>query len=316
MIQIARNPLQILSVESEEERRRAATIGEADIQAAVQFVRSFQFGGKAPDLGGRAVGVPAQQAKSFWEQTNGIVWSHTEAEYSRKGKVLADVVTKAAAESVTANMKRGEISRLIQQLAAKTITTDEFYAGMKETVKNGQMAAMAVARGGWGEVRPADWGRLEPSIFEQYNGNDKFPGLRKFAEDIKSGRYGTDQLMQGAWSRAAAYAESPRQVYENEHVLARQEAGHEEAIRLLAAVDHCADCLEWAAMGWIPIDEMLGSYAIGVAACGSRDHCRIATRRVGGREAESVVRAREAAAQKWTDYQLIQATKMKEKTNA
>lgn len=324
MIPIPSNPWGELFEETVEQRERISQIGVSDIERAIQFVLRMTEPGTAYDLDGRAVNVTAQRGKRFFD--GGVTWDAADATYMRGSQPMGDVSVRATAEMVVANMRgplryansvpfpensRGYISRLMQRLAFREIDVSEWYSDMQSAVKYGDMAAVALARGGWSNVRDSDFERSSARVFEQLNGNGgKIKGLRDFAERIARGSYGDGVLEQDAWSRAGLYGNPPRAVYENEHVLARFEVGHTLACRLLAAVEHCRDCIRWAADGWIFIELMMSERAIGMADCNYGDHCRIVTRRANGRVAASVDRAIERARKMAADDELVSAGRL------
>src|SRR5690606_21626329 len=113
------------------------------------------------------------------------------------------------------------------------------------------------------------------------DGKGAFPGLRKFAEDVRNRRYGDDpeDLRRGFLSRSNSYSDAGRSTFQNEQILYREEGGHDQAKRILADVEHCPDCIAWAALGWIPIQEMYEKYPIGRSACNNYCYCSIITRK-------------------------------------
>jgi hypothetical protein len=316
-----------LSPETEDDRRAVAHIDESDIVRALQFVQRMRddVAGTVYDLEGEPVTVTGAQAKRYWN--GGRTWNAGEASYAGVGDVRVKAVNEAMIQHMRGPMQyvakrtqremfpgnlHGNISTLMQRIAFGEIEVEQWYHDMQLAVKYGDMAAVALARGGWSNVTPESFQKSEERVFVQINGDGgKIKGLRKFAESIQKGAYGEDVLTQDAWSRAGLYSNPPRQVYENEHVLARSEVGQSESCRILADATPCRDCINWAALGFISTDTMLSQYPIGASVCRYGCHCRIVTRRPGGATAPRVQKAIEAAQQKAADVELAKAGRLK-----
>ena len=198
--------------------------------------------------------------------------------FSIDGEEIEAFAVKGASDSL-ARDAQSRLSILTQRLQNGQISLQEFYGGAKRETKFLHMAEAALARGGFEQMRPQDWKRVESIVAEQWNGNDRFPGLRAFAEDIERGRYGRESLSRGFAARAQSYANAGRLTYENERLAARMEQHPLEARRVTGAADHCENCRDWAALGWIDADRMLNDYPIGASSCNSNCYCVIVTRR-------------------------------------
>ncbi len=191
-------------------------------------------------------------------------WLRTKLQYALNGQPVAPHVPKAAAEMLVAQ-SRANINRDALRLQQGQINAAEFGDAMKGHIKSLHIAQTALSRGGWEQMRPADYEGISATIEAQ------FKYLQGFASDIESGRYGRgDELAQGVLSRAALYSESGRATYENEYKTANAEAGRTEAKRILASVKNCDGCIEEADKDWQPIDEIAD---IGSLDCKSACHC-------------------------------------------
>jgi hypothetical protein len=210
-----------------------------------------------------------------------FTYNRQELRYLVNGRAVPPAIAKAGAEAVV-TQARFAISDLTIKLQQGLIGADEWYAGMKEATKLAHMAQAALARGGFDNMSPADWRKVEGKIYNQWAGvPGKYPGLRRFAEDVERGRYGRAvaatgstpaQQMSGTLpQRAGMYAESTRGTYENTRTEMHQERGFRYATRIKAAVDSCPTCIEEADKK-VPIDEVV---PISDSECGSRCNCVI-----------------------------------------
>ena len=84
-------------------------------------------------------------------------------------------------------------------------------------------------------------------------------------------------------NRSSQYAEQIHSTWQNTIIVREKQAGTNEARRFLEPdAEHCQDCFDAAAEGWVPIEEVL---PIGQTQCGARCRCTIETRNPAG-EAE------------------------------
>lgn len=204
-----------------------------------------------------------------------ITWDAAKLAYKLNGAVLNKNVVLGAADSVIVELQ-ARISRLADQLREGAITVDEWYQQMQVYTKMLSGAETALARGGWDQMRQKDWDRAGEIALEQWEGKPgKFPGLRKFSEDIVDGRYGEGILSDAFANRANMYADIGHALYVNARMENHIEQKYVLASRELGAADHCPDCVEWAALGKIPIEEMQENYPMGASVCGSFCRCDI-----------------------------------------
>lgn len=193
------------------------------------------------------------------------------------GEEVSYLQAKGASAAI-ARDSGANLSIIIQQLQNDVITLQEAYDSFKRETKLLHMAEYALANGGIDQV--TDWGPVERIIEEQWNGNDEWPGLRSFFEDVAFGRYGTQQLSPAVLSRGLNYANAGRETYENQRLAARMNLYELDAKRLMGGVEtHCQDCPNWARLGWIEAAVMHARYAIGMSRCKVGCYCVIVTRR-------------------------------------
>ena len=158
---------------------------------------------------------------------------------------------------------------ITEQLVNGEISLADWQAGMMENIRLAHTAATASANGGWAQVSQSDWGATGQLIREQYD------YLRNFAQEIADGKQPLDGRV---LVRADMYGDAPRGTFEEIRQRYQENVnGMEEGRRVLGEADHCDDCLEYAAEGWMPIDEIP---AIGDSVCLTRCHCSIEYRRM------------------------------------
>lgn len=133
---------------------------------------------------------------------------------------------------------------------------------MRDALKDIHLASSALARGGWAQMSRADYDKVEAKLRFQYE------KLEAFAQQIQSGL-----PLDGRFRRRhELYAQSGRITY---HESLREEMamrGMTEERSVLAASDHCSECVSEAARGWVPIGELV---TIGERICKSNCRCSV-----------------------------------------
>jgi hypothetical protein len=203
-----------------------------------------------------------------------FAWNETAGRYVNSfGQFVKFSDVRDALESVM-DASAIRMNNLTQQLVDSRVSLAEWQSGMMEQIKLAHTAAAAASRGGWAQMSQADWGAAGRMVRDQYD------FLRGFANQIANG---TQALDGRALVRADLYGDAPRGTFEE--MRRRYETlmnGMEEARRVLGPADHCEDCLEYAAQGWIPIEQVP---RIGNSICLTRCHCSMEYRRSGDAEA-------------------------------
>jgi hypothetical protein len=156
------------------------------------------------------------------------------------------------AEDAARALQSGEISLIEWQLRVERAT------------KRSVTAGTALATGGWAQTDSADWAAAGRRIRDQYG------YLDSFAREIARG----DQPLDGQFvQRTRQYANAGTLAYEATNHAIQSEAFSEHR-RVLRPAEHCPDCVRYAEMGWIPIEEFLPD--IGdreYVRCGGNDKC-------------------------------------------
>jgi len=168
------------------------------------------------------------------------------------------------------------MNALTQSLMDSVISLKDWQSGMMTEIKNTNVASAALANGGWGNMTSADWGYAGSLIKEQY----KF--LDNYAKEIANGTQALDGRM---LVRSDLYADAANGTFWNMTSRSMLQDGYDQARRVLVAKDgnNCDGCIEAAAEGWVPVDEVL---PIGDAECQVRCRCEIEFRKSGEAESE------------------------------
>lgn len=157
------------------------------------------------------------------------------------------------------------MNTLTQSLIDGNISLASWQSSMMTEIKNTHVASAALSQGGWAQMTPAQWGETGQLIRQQYD------YLRDYAKAIADG---TQPLDGRALVRSDLYADAANGTYWEIDKRSMIADGYDEARRVLESNDgnNCDGCLEAAAEGWVPIDEVL---PIGDAECQVRCRCEI-----------------------------------------
>lgn len=191
-------------------------------------------------------------------------WDATALRY--RGPRGAFVSAKAVKQAHTTYIRRStrEIERLATQAASGALPVDEWQRLTANLVKSVHLASAAVAKGGWAQMTPADFGRVGQGLRFHYG------KLAKFAREIQTGRLNPGTVRQ----RAGMYAAAAGGVYENTR--RRDAAGvFTEERNVLGKSEHCQVCKDQTARGWVAVGTLV---PIGQRSCLTRCRCRYAFR--------------------------------------
>ncbi len=155
-----------------------------------------------------------------------------------------------------------KIMSLSSALREGSINVQQWQAGMKDALKDLHLVSGALARGGWAQMSQADYGRVGNQLRFQYE------RLAKFAQQIERGLPFDGRFIR----RTRLYAQSGRVSYT---AALRQEMalrGYTEEQSVLAAADHCSECVAEADKGWVKIGTLIN---IGERICKSNCRCHL-----------------------------------------
>ncbi len=123
---------------------------------------------------------------------------------------------------------------LAEALRGRQMSLADWEVAMRRVVKNTHLNAIALERGGWANMTPADYGRAGQIIREQYG------YLKNFAADIASGKQRLDGTL---GTRAKLYSQAARtSLYKSKAANMSGKVTHQMSVR--SARDSCWQCVE------------------------------------------------------------------------
>jgi hypothetical protein len=158
------------------------------------------------------------------------------------------------------------MNELASELRAGTISLEAWRAEMKIAIKDTQLYSGALARGGWAQLTQGDLSQIGKLVQTEYE------YLEGFARSIADG---TQTLGGSLSNRAGLYSEAGRHAYELVRTRMMREAGMTQERNVLHPADHCDECLEMTALGWVKLGTIT---PIGERLCGRRCRCTKAYR--------------------------------------
>ncbi len=180
------------------------------------------------------------------------------------GKYIPQTRVTAALKRVETK-SRDNIRGLSEGLQQGTIALPDWRAGMLREIKQVHLVNAAVAKGGWAQMTPTDFGRVGGKVGRQY----KY--LNNFAAEIQSGK----QSVNGIPFRADLYGKAGHTTYEATQQQTAQDAGKSEEKNVLGQADHCQDCLDETGKGFVPIGTLI---PIGERICTIACRCHLVYR--------------------------------------
>lgn len=194
-------------------------------------------------------------------------WSAQSGRYRdlSTGRALPASTVRNAIDTVV-SVTGDRLKALAGQLKAGTLSIPDFQFQMQTEMRGLHLATAAAVRGGWAQMAPSDHGWVGQRLSTQYG------YLTKFAQDIALGT----QPMNGTLeARAALYAEAARSTSREMERRMGALSGQREERSILGPADHCGDCLDATARGWVAIGTLP---PVGGRSCKARCHCYIETR--------------------------------------
>jgi len=166
-----------------------------------------------------------------------------------------------AAQSLAASASATDT--VAAMVAGGQLSTGAFGQLAWQEIKNEYIRQYLLSVGGRESMTPSDWGTIGRMLRDQRS------YFRGFLADVQSGTLSEEQIRQ----RLRMYLDSAHQAYERAAQKAAKAAGYtEERWVLDEEAEHCADCPEKAAKGWVPV----GTHPLpgsGATACLTNCHC-------------------------------------------
>lgn len=203
--------------------------------------------------------------------TQTVEWSPRDLAYKLNGREMKAELPKGAADAVAQEAK-ARLGVIATRIQSGEITLKQGRQEAKYASKMMVMAEKALARGGWDQMKPADWKAAEKDVLELWEGKTtgkfRHGGMVKVFDDAEKGYFGPD-LQDNSFNY---WMQRPvgqgHAIYENERTNLHVEQGFGYAMRLMAAVHNCPTCEEENGVKRL-IDEVV---PIGESEC--RDSCR------------------------------------------
>jgi hypothetical protein len=171
-------------------------------------------------------------------------------------QVLDGIIVKSQARITVAS----------NALRSGAMSIEAWELAMGAEIKSTHLASLALSRGGWARLTPADFGRAGARIKVQY----------QYLANFTSELIGGVQITDGSFmSRARLYAASGRPAFHVEQQAQLQTLGYTEERNVLHPAEHCGVCVQQSAAGWVPIGSLI---PIGQRQCLGNDHCSISYR--------------------------------------
>jgi hypothetical protein len=161
---------------------------------------------------------------------------------------------------------------LVDDLVRGTISVFEFERLMQVAIKDTQLYAAAVAAGGYSAISG------EQLVFLTQRVSEQFAYLAEWVHRVgeKEGDVNEEvefeETEKAMAARAAMYAQSARRTFEAMWKSQQVDAGKTEERNVLGNAEHCAQCVDMSAIGWVLIGTLI---PIGERTCLSNCKCRI-----------------------------------------
>lgn len=185
-------------------------------------------------------------------------------QFRSAGELVSRAAVRAEIDKLTDFVKR-EAKTLSENLESGAISLTDWHLAMRELLKSAHIIAASVGRGGFARMTQKDWGVVGAKIKWQYG------FLQKTARSIEKGKILKALVPGRAQKYAAALHISFYRAFGEAQAEGRAITGEKPLLvkREINSKEGCAECLEYAAMGFIPVDEQP---LLGELSCG--DFCK------------------------------------------
>ncbi len=146
----------------------------------------------------------------------------------------------------TFEVVKKDMRALGEALTTGGIDLRTFQTLMREKLKISHSLAASIGRGGRRQMSLSDWGKVGGGLKKQY------AYLNNLSAQIEKGLVSDVQII----NRAAAYSHGVRLAYYGMTTIAETAGDATMCRRIVNSKEGCAECAEYAAFGWIPIEEM------------------------------------------------------------
>lgn len=194
-----------------------------------------------------------------------VVWVVAQARYrdTKTGRFISQAtVIEYVKASIDASV--GMFKSLGEQVSQGILSKTAFSTAFRQEIKDETIRQYVAGRGGIGSMTQADWGRVGRLIREQY----------KYAAKFESA---LGDLSEAAIvNRASLYAQATGAAFEYGHKAAIIVSGKfKEEFWELGDAEHCSDCVDLNAKGWVPIGDLGTVPRAGATACMVNCQCNL-----------------------------------------
>lgn len=188
-------------------------------------------------------------------------WNAAAARYYDRltGRYVSRDTMRSALDDVLAQAEAATRAEA-EAFRAGKIALSEWQADLRATIKETMLQAQALASGGWEQLTQSDYGRVGAAVREQY------AYLDRFTTEIRNGLPLDGRFL----ARAAMYAKAARPYFHDQQGELLADTGYTEERNVLHAAEHCEECLQQSAAGWVPIGTLI---PIGARTCLGNDRC-------------------------------------------
>jgi hypothetical protein len=182
---------------------------------------------------------------------------------NERGQFVAESTVRRVVNGIADAASDG-LAQASLRLLDGELSLAAWQAEAMRTIKLSQVATATIAHGGAARMGPAQYGAAGREIRNQYE------YLRTFAEQVASGE---QPLNSALTARARQYGQAARVTFEREYRRDQQRRGYQSEQNVLAPAEHCAQCREQSARGWVPVGSLV---PVGQRIC--RANCRCSLR--------------------------------------
>lgn len=157
----------------------------------------------------------------------------------KSGRFLSkDAVTTLTTQNLAAENKelRGYLAEVIQ--GERSLI--DFSVRAAETVKKAHIQEYLLGRGGLANAKDSEYLAIGRSLKDLH-----YPAIKRFTEDLKTGKLSEAQ----AYQRLSLILNASKQSYGFGEKQSRLDGGMEWARRYLGIAEHCPDCVGYASLG-------------------------------------------------------------------
>lgn len=181
---------------------------------------------------------------------------------NERGQFVSERTVRAVIDDL-ADGASARMAALSQAMLDGNLSLAEWQAGCMRTIKQAHVASATIAHGGAARMTPVEYGRCGQAIKEQYQ------YLAQFAAQVASGE---QPLTPMVVARAKQYGQACRPMFSREYGRDQMRRGYQAERNVLGAAEHCAQCQEQTARGWVPIGSLI---PVGARTCRSNCRCSI-----------------------------------------